>query len=156
MIWLEENKQLNFMYEFLSRLKPISIMTIVMILFVTLSPGILFLFIYLKESFVELETFKVILLGFAITSPFWIINTTLYLLWEGAIEGNSKNNSHFIASLAGSFWTIPVVYIPILLKFFWNLDLKEVALVMIIIEGCLILLIFYIENKKKVTIRKTK
>lgn len=140
----------------LSRLTPISTMTIVMIFFVTISPGILFLFIYYKQSFVELETFKVTLLAFSINSPFWIINTSLYSLWEGAIEGNSKNNSHFMASLAGSFWTIPVVYIPILLKFFWNLDLKEAALVMIIIEGSLIPLIFYIENKKKVTIRKTK
>jgi len=129
-----------------NKLSPLSFMTLVMVFFVTVSPGALFLFIYTRDVFFEIDSFKLVLLSFGITSPFWILNTLPYMFWDGAVVGDNKVSSPFIACLAGSFWTIPVVYFPILSHLFWDLSFKRICIMMIAIELVLFIIMLLTET----------
>jgi hypothetical protein len=131
----------------LSKLSTISLMTLLMVFFATISPGALFIFIFSKELFLELDTFKLILLSFGLTSPFWIINTIPYLYWENAPSNQKNTDSPFIACLSGGLWTLPVVYSPLVLFLFLELTTRNAFIIMFILEIIILLSIFIIERK---------
>jgi hypothetical protein len=132
----------------LNKLSPLSFMTLVMVFFVTVSPGVLFLFIYTRDVFFEIDSFKLILLSFGISSPFWIINTFPYFFWEGVGSTNKPNNA-LIACLAGSLWSIPVVYFPIIASFFWKASFETIAIMMFVLEVMTLIIIFVKEMRRK-------
>ena len=58
----------------LHKIKSLTFITIVFIIFSTICAGILFVLVYSKELFIQTDTLKLLLLSFAITSPFWILD----------------------------------------------------------------------------------
>ncbi|SMD44812.1 hypothetical protein SAMN00777080_3446 [Aquiflexum balticum DSM 16537] len=135
----------------ISKITPVSFMTLILIFFASVAPGILFLFIYDPGIVFELETIKLLVLCFAITAPFWLVNSTVYLILEtkfskGEETGSDPNLLH-ICSMAGSFWTMPAVYLPSLIALFFELDLKFAVLGMILIEFVTLFLIWQLEHR---------
>jgi hypothetical protein len=49
--------------------------------------------------------------------------------------------------MAGSFWTMPAVYLPSLIAVFYKFDLKFAVLMMILIEVVTIFLIWNLEHR---------
>jgi hypothetical protein len=135
----------------ISKITPFTFMTITLIFLSTVSPGVLFFFVYNSRIVFELETFKLLVLSFAVTSPFWLINSTIYLILEIKFlkieEMSSDSNLLHICSMAGSFWTMPAVYLPSLIAVFYKFDLKFAVLMMILIEVVTIFLIWNLEHR---------
>ena len=70
----EPNKTNKIMNLDLHKIKSLTFITIVFIIFSTICAGILFVLVYSKELFIQTDTLKLLLLSFAITSPFWILD----------------------------------------------------------------------------------
>lgn len=130
-----------------SKLSPLSVMALVMAFFVTVSPGALLLFVYSRELFLSVDSFKLSLLSFGITSPFWIINTIPYFFWEDAGNNKGKSDSPLIACLAGGLWTVPVVYSPIISSLFWQLNVRNAILMMLVVEFVIFIVLNFIEGR---------
>ncbi|MBN7802628.1 hypothetical protein J0A67_17260 [Algoriphagus aestuariicola] len=137
-----------------SKLSPLSIMTLVMAFFVTVSAGALFLFVYSRELFLSVDSFKLCLLSFGITSPFWIVNTIPHFFWEGAGNADAKIDSPLIACLSGCIWTVPVVYSPIISSLFWQLNFRNALLMMLAVGLVVFVILNFIEGRsgKKVAL----
>ena len=135
----------------LSKITPFNFMTFFLISIVTVFPGALFFFMYLIDVFLELETVKLLLLSFAVTSPFWLLNSAIYLVLEVKFSGESEQSPHTlqISSMAGSFWSLHVVYLPLMLKMFWDFNVKYAVLSMIIFEVIIAVLIWQFEHRHR-------
>lgn len=130
----------------LEKIKPTSIALLVMVFFVTVIPGALFLFLFKQEIFLQLDSFKLILLSIGITLPFFIFNTLLYVIWEGGLGESTQSNGFQIGVLSGSMITIPVVYIPLFLNLFLNLGGRTILISMLGIEVLIIIGAIFVEN----------
>ncbi|WP_439488504.1 hypothetical protein [Algoriphagus sp.] len=135
----------------INKISPLSIMTIVMIFFATVSPGALFLFVYAREMFLGMDTFKIILLSFGITGPFWLLNTFPYILWERSLIKELKSNSSLIACIAGTIWTVPIVYFPFVSYFFFGWGARKTCLIMIALELIMLVVMYLTEIYNRTT-----
>lgn len=118
----------------LDKIKPSSIAMVFLTFFVTVVPGALFFFLYKPELFLVLDSFKLVLLSMGITLPFFISNAILYVIWEGGLGESTESNGFQIGVLAGSVFTIPVVYIPLFLKLLVAMEGKTALFLMIGLE----------------------
>lgn len=136
---------MNFNFE---KLKPTSWAMILLSLSATLLPGCLFVFLFNPILFTELETVKVILLGLGLTLPLFLINSVIYVMWEGGLGESTDSNGFQTGVLAGSIFTLPVVYVPLLWKFFIGLSLKQGVLVLLGMEVIVFFLVLYLERPR--------
>lgn len=130
----------------LDKVKPTSIAMVILTVFVTVIPGSLFLFLFNRELFMDVDSFKLILLSLAITLPFFVINTLIYLIWEGGLGESNESDGFQIGVLSGSIITVPVVYLPLLWKLFFVLEWKCAVLVMAGLEILLFCFVVFFES----------
>ncbi|MGN6266164.1 MAG: hypothetical protein ACTHM5_10855 [Ginsengibacter sp.] len=115
--------------------------------------SVLFIFSFNRELFYKTDSLKLLLLGLAITLPIWLLNSILAI----ALLYPEKNNYTTPTQLealgaAGSGLSFPVLYIPILAKFFLGITLFTGALIAIstqLIILIIVLIINFRQYKKK-------
>mgnify|MGYP001190419250 CR=1 FL=1 len=132
----------------LHKIKSLTFITIVFIIFTTICAGILFVFVYSKELFVQTDTLKLLLLSFAITTPFWILNSFITSLFDNRDEPNVEENFQ-LYGLFGSILTIPVIYTPIVIKIFKDISLQVGILSAVSMELLIIIILIFSELKSK-------
>lgn len=83
--------------------------------------GILFIFSFRNDLFFKLDTLKLIMLSASITCPIWLVNclTVVLLSNKSLLKGADNNYLHFIG-FAGSMFSIPVIYLPIIVHFYYR------------------------------------
>ncbi|TBX65197.1 hypothetical protein EZL74_12455 [Flavobacterium silvisoli] len=133
----------------LNKIKLITFIFIPSFIVSVICPGILFVFMFGKDLFINTDTIKLTLLSISVSFPIWFINSIFvyYQLYYNSDEELENDHLQF-ASILGSFMTIPVIYLPIVVKLFCEIPLQ--AGVMISFATLLlILLIIYIVKLKR-------
>lgn len=129
-----------------NKLKESSVLALACIL-MFISTGSLFIYIFNAELFFRLDFFKIILISISITAPIWSINAFLFKIFE--IKKENYSDSLQISIFIGCLFSIPVFYIPIILKFFFNFNTKWGILILLIVQ--LLTTINFIYTKYKET-----
>ena len=113
-------------------------------------PGILFVFMYGRNLFVTTDTIKLTLLCISISFPIWFINS-IFIYYDLNYNSDKilKNDDLQFASILGSFITIPVIYIPLIIKIFCDISLQIGVMISIIIQLIILLIIFIKKLRKK-------
>jgi Na+/proline symporter len=103
----------------------------------SLAPGALVIFVFDRELFMALDTFKLVLLALAITLPVSLINIFCASVFSEAIdkewhkeaEADKKKKELLItAEIAVSFWTTSAVfYLALAITFLKSLDIMSFA-----------------------------
>jgi len=92
--------------------------------------GGLFIFCFDKDLFLDLDLARLALLSISVSFPLLIINAYIYIKFSD-IETETDQDIYFHAPVFyGSLLSFPVVYIPIITSFFWEINLK-IAIAMI-------------------------
>ena len=133
---------------------------IVFFLISTIIPGILLLFLFREDLFWNIETLKLIMLSMGITMPVWVCNTFLVTI---SIEDDNKSNTDDsikedmqAEGLFGAIFSIPVLFLPALVKMFIDINSSVAFYIALGIELCIVLLFVVMSrrNKKKNGIKK--
>lgn len=132
----------------LHKIKSLTFITIIFIIFTTICAGILFILVYSKELFIQTDTFKLLLLSFAITSPFWILNCFVVSIFDNKDKPNIEEDFQ-LYGLLGSIISIPVIYTPVLIKIFNDISLQIGIMSSISMELLVIIILILSELKSK-------
>lgn len=90
---------------------------IVVFLLATIIPGVLLLFSFDRGLFMEIDTFKMMLLAISITAPVWIVN--IFIVGFNYNDKDEDDVESFKSiTFAGSVISIPTLLIPIIVRFF--------------------------------------
>ena len=90
---------------------------IVVFLLATIIPGVLLLFSFDRGLFMEIDTFKMMLLAISITAPVWIVNIFIVgFIYNDKDEDDVESFKSI--TFAGSVISIPTLLIPIIVRFF--------------------------------------
>lgn len=114
-----------------------------------ISPGIIGVFLFRQDLFLQLDWARLLLLSIAITAPISLMNTFLCI---GAFTEKSqlKNNGDFFLYLCMSMiFTGLLVYLFLVISFIINESLKVTLYIAITFEIVFILYASYKDHKKK-------
>jgi hypothetical protein len=128
----------------INKIKLITFIFIPSFIVSVICPGILFVFIFNENLFIDTEIIKLTLLCISISFPIWFINSifTYHKIYYNS-DVLLKNDDLQFASILGSFITIPILYIPILIKIFYNISLQVGIIISILLQIIIILIINY-------------
>lgn len=115
---------------------------VVVFLLATIIPGVLLLFLFDRGLFMEMDTFKLMLLAISITAPVWIVN--IFIL--GFVDnGREKDEVEIFKSItfAGSVVSIPTLFIPIIIRVFITLPVLWAIVIGIIINIAMLTWAYY-------------
>jgi hypothetical protein len=139
------------------KIKAFSAATFLQLICGVIVPGFLFLFIFKRDVFLSLDFFRLTTLAISITVPILIVNGIIVLI--SLINDNKEfqDDNAFHRAIAstiyiGSALTIPVIYIPIIIGYFFNLTLRQGILTFIIAEAILVItfiLLYSLGGKSK-------
>ncbi|WP_129024148.1 hypothetical protein [Flavobacterium sp. YO12] len=130
----------------LHRIRSITFVTVMLFCITIICPGIMFVFLFSKELFLETDTFKLILLSVSITMPISLVNSFLIgLLQEPERNDNLDDNLQLIIIL-GNVISLPIIYIPLMVKLFIDISLQCGVSILIALE-IIIFLLAYILNR---------
>lgn len=138
-------------FDDIKKVDPLTWGFVVMFVLVTIVPGLLLLFIFDKQLFMEIETIKVLFLSISITLPFWALNTFMCLLYDDKDNKNQTvKNQLQLSGLLGAIFSFIPLYVPVIVILFVDLDYKVAAWIAIGLE--ILILIFlrldYTKTKK--------
>ncbi len=130
----------------INKIKSITFVAISLFMVSVICPGILFVFTFNKELFINTDVFKLVLLCISITFPVWLLNSMfmLYIIHYDSPK-ELKNEDLQLLSIIGSFLTIPVIYSPILIKMFFDISIQISIMINLTVE--LIILLSWLINK---------
>ena len=63
----------------LHKIRPLTYITIIFIANALICPGFMFIYFFNKQFFINIDTFKLVLMGICITMPLWVVNSLLIL-----------------------------------------------------------------------------
>jgi hypothetical protein len=145
----------------LDSIKAFFALTAFHIIMSTVIPGFLFLYRYKPIFFETTDLFRLIVISLSITVPVLIFNGTIVLFFLATQTHKSEDideksfNKRFGASMYfGSFLSIIVLYVPMILDYFYNFALPGVIKGMLIIQT--ILVVSVILNDIIISIRRKK
>lgn len=141
----------------IKKVDPLTWGFVVMFVLVTIVPGLLLLYIFDKQLFMEIETIKVLFLSISITLPFWVLNTLMCIINDDK-KGNENQTVKVqlqISGLLGAFISFVPLYVPVIVTLFVDLDYKVATWIAIGLELLMLLLIRcdYLKTKKSEQIR---
>lgn len=128
---------------------PITWGFVVMLVLVTIVPGLLLVFLFNEQLFMQVETVKLLFLSISITMPLWALNTFVCFFSEedemSVIERLQFNG------LLGAFFSFLPLYAPALVKIFADIDYKCAVAIVGGLEVLALFLIvrFILRNRKK-------
>ena len=122
-------------------------------LLATIIPGVLYIFLFDRGLFIEIETFKMVALAISLTAPVWFMNMIIASVIINAIDENEFERLKWDTA-RGAFITVPTLFLPILIKIFTvQLSVLWTILIGIAINIVMILLMLYYVRKHKNTKR---
>jgi len=121
----------------LDKFKSITWLTLLLLIVTLIFPGILFVFSFNRELFLKLDLIKLILLGVAITTPIWLLNSFIMSIMSK--EAISENENLQLTGIVGSIISIPILYLPILINFFFNITSRTGVIILLSIQLCIII-----------------
>lgn len=130
----------------LHRIKSITFVTVMLFCITIICPGIMFVFLFSRELFIETDTFKLILLSISITMPISLINSLLIGLIQIDIINDNIDENLQLMNIFGNIISLPIIYIPLIVKLFVDISLQCGVSIVIGLELA-IFLIVYILNK---------
>jgi len=136
----------------LNKIKSMTWATVVFIVVTIIISGVLFIFSFNRELFFKTELVKLILLSISITAPIWLLNTVLVLLFVKPIIPNDEDLQGCV--ITGCIISIVVIYLPILVKFFFNITTHTGVIILLILQFCFSIIGFvsyYIESRSPKT-----
>lgn len=120
------------------KIRPFSALTVFQIISCFIS-GFLFLFIYNKGLFYNMDLFRLSIISIAITSPIFAINATLFhFIFTPDRSKITDETYHKFLETAAYFGTLAslfVIYIPIILGYFLPLTLKGGIIWLLILQA---------------------
>jgi hypothetical protein len=126
----------------LHKIKSITFVTFMLFCITIICPGIMFVFLFSRELFLETDTFKLILLSVSITTPIFLINSFLItLIQEPEINDNIDENLQ-ITTIFGNIISLPIIYIPLIVKLFFDISLQCGVSIVIGLEFVIFLLVY--------------
>lgn len=138
----------------LHKIQALTFLTILLICGCILFPGILFLFAFNVSLFKETDAFKLILLCASGSCPIWFINTFIFFLLHkrsekanGQLDDDPPMVTLQIYSILGSIFSIPVLYIPVLIKLYNDINIESGIAYALSIQILLIIIAFIFRNK---------
>jgi hypothetical protein len=115
---------------------------IVFFLISTIIPGMLLLFLFNEELYLNLESVKLLCLSMGITFPVWFVNTVLAMFrYDKELKDDLKTTIKEdlqIVGLLGAILSIPVMYSPILANLFVDIKAQEALYIGFFIEVIII------------------
>lgn len=124
-------------------------------------PGFLFLFIFKRDIFLTLDSYKLTLLAISISSPIFFINALIALTKAYPTLENAKDEKQYdiyIINVAktGSFMSCFPLYTIVIIGYlrYWNL--KEAVISLLILELAIVLFMFFRDVYKGFKLGKAK
>jgi L-asparagine transporter-like permease len=114
-----------------------------------ISAGFLLIFVFCNDLFIRLDIFKSLLLSVAVTSPINILNSFLALAFASFSEDETVEDRLFSTLIVGSVFTILFLYLIIILKLFFNFDVKIAFWLFIIQETIFTIVLVYDKEREK-------
>lgn len=115
---------------------------VVFFLISTIIPGMLLIFFFNEDLYLNLESVKLLCLSMGITMPVWFVNTILVMFrYEKEIKDDPNTTIKEdlqIAGLFGAILSIPVMYSPILAKLFVDINAQKALYIGLFIEVMII------------------
>nr|DAQ59849.1 MAG TPA: hypothetical protein [Caudoviricetes sp.] len=106
----------------IKEVRPITWVALSTFILATILPGIMILFMFCRDLFIQLDIIKISLLSMAITAPIWLINSGyVYSVCE---DGGKETEGELMqmCAFAGSLLSILPLYTPICLKIFVDIS----------------------------------
>ncbi len=127
----------------LKEVSPDMWLLIVVFLLATIIPGVLLLFLFDRGLFMEMDTFKLMLLAISITAPVWIVNIFIVGLFYNEI---GEDDVAFFKNIAatGSIVSIPTLFIPIFIRVFITFPVLWAIVIGVIINMLILMWIYYL------------
>lgn len=111
----------------LDKVKAPVVTSVATYLFGSLTSGLLFVIVFLRQYFFDLDTFKLILLSMSISTPIILVNTILVATKtdfdDSEIDENTYSYRPSFLLLSGIIFSLPVLYLTLLVGFYtgWGL-----------------------------------
>ena len=121
-----------------------------LVVFGSMMPGFLFIFIFDPKLFFSTDIFRLIVLAIAISVPLMMMNALIVLQLINAankkdiIETQDSNVKQALILFLGSLVSMPVMCISILIGYFADMKVKQGVLTIIIAEIILIVIMSFI------------
>jgi hypothetical protein len=135
-----------------------TIVSIIFFIFTLFLPGVLFIYIFLQKTFLDLDFFKLILLACTITFPFMIFNLILSLFAIPASPEIKERDLEF-SLIIGCLVTNLIFFTTILIGYFIKINCKISIIILIslhlIIAIIMILTTIPSDKKKPDNLKKT-
>ncbi len=134
----------------LNNLKSFTWIMLILIFVFAVCSSILFIFIFNKDLFFDAELIKLLLLGLSFSLPIWLFNSFLVGFILRTTNADFEELTKGVGSL-GSLFSLPIIYIPILIRFFWEISLKTGVIIALCIQLGIAIVIFladFILSKK--------
>lgn len=117
----------------------------------TIIPGLLLVFLFRQDLFMEVETIKLLFLSMGITLPVWLCNTILvsFSLDDGSNNKDDEQVRSYIqiAGLVGAMVSVPALFFPVIVKMFCDISSGLAFYIGFGIE--LAIIILFVRNIKK-------
>lgn len=114
--------------------------------------GFLFLFIFKRELFISLDIFRLSILCISMTAPILTFNSFLVGHFLGPKRSDVTDEIFHQATGASAFMgallSLAVLYIPILLGYFFKLNLQSGIIGILFLQVCIIITLVRPKKKK--------
>ncbi len=135
----------------IDKVRPFSAIILFKIVCCLLS-GFLFLFIFKRELFNNLDIFRLCVLSVSITAPILILNIIMvgnnFGPKRSEVTEEVFHQSQGAAAFMGAMLSLAVIYIPILVGYFFKLNLQS-GIIWALIVQIFIILVFVVPKIKK-------
>lgn len=135
----------------IDKVRPFSALILFKVICCLLS-GFLFLFIFKRELFISLDIFRLSILCISMTAPILTFNSFLVGHYLGPkrsdVTDEIFHQATGVSAFLGALLSLVVLYIPILLGYFFKLNLQS-GIIWILILQVFVILIFVVPKKEK-------
>lgn len=128
---------------------PENVYMFVMFAITSLLGGFIFIEFFFNDFYHKVDNYRLTIFSIAIALPLLAFNTILSSINS---EANVEKLEFSDAVVVGSFFTIPVIYIPVLIGFFFHITSLAAVIIVLALEVILIV----ITARKFITIGKSK
>ncbi len=102
-------------------------------------PGVLLVYLFKQELFLQIETTKLLFLSTSITLPVWVFNTFLHALFRednsvpNVGEDEEREEMQFVG-MTGVVFSAPIFYIPSFIKMITDISTNTAFVVALVVE----------------------
>lgn len=114
-------------------------------LILLISPGILAMYVFQKDVFLELEFFKLIFLSISFIAPFFIINTLIFM---SPVDKGGKDDL-FLSMIVSLFLSGFIFYSMLGISFLAHFDIGLFTTLLVIGEFVAVIYYLMVVKKKK-------